>query len=138
MTADALAKRHARAFQNDMRPWTAEEFSNLLASPHSHLIQSDHAFALIRVVADEAELLTLATDPDHRRQGLARTVLEALETRARQAGAVTIFLEVSEANTPARALYASAGYHETARRPDYYKTPTGQRIDALILTKSLS
>ena len=137
MNADDLARRHARAFQNDMRPWSAEEFKSLLTSAQVRLIQTDHAFALIRTVADEAELLTLATDPDHWRQCLARARLQSVEETARRAGAATLFLEVSEKNAPARALYVAAGYQETARRRAYYQTRSGHRSDALILRKSL-
>ncbi|MEO0371842.1 MAG: GNAT family N-acetyltransferase [Pseudomonadota bacterium] len=132
-----LAARHARAFTSTMRPWRAEEFEGLLASPHTHLIDSGHAFALTRVIADEAELLTLATDPAHRRKGLARAVLQELETHAKAKGTTTLFLEVSAENTSAIALYTSAGYKETARRPNYYQTPDGHRLDALIMSKAL-
>lgn len=137
MSAEDLARRHARAFQNDTRPWSAAEFMSLLASAQVRLIQTDHAFALIRTVADEAELLTLATDPDHRRQGLARALLQSVEEKAQATGAATLFLEVSENNAPARALYAAAGYRETARRRAYYQSRSGHRSDALILSKAL-
>ncbi|MEM6588760.1 MAG: GNAT family N-acetyltransferase [Pseudomonadota bacterium] len=120
-----------------MRPWSAEEFTTLLASPHTYLTDTQHAFALTRIVADEAELLTLATNPAHRRQGHARALLQTLEAHASTQGAVTIFLEVSAQNDPAIALYLSASYEESARRTDYYTSPTGHRIDALILTKKL-
>lgn len=119
-----------------MRPWSAEEFASLLASPHVHLLESNHAFALTRIVTDESELLTIATDPAHRRQGLARALLDTLEIHARDNSAKTLFLEVAEDNAPAHALYTAAGYQEVARRPGYYQTPQG-RVDALILTKTL-
>ena len=34
--------------------------------------------------------------------------------------AATMFLEVSEANAPARALYRRLGFAEVGRRPRYY------------------
>ena len=135
--ADALSQRHATAFADTMRPWSPAEFTDLLDAPHTHLIDTGHAFALTRIVADEAELLTLATDPAHRRKGMARALLRALENHAREAGATTLFLEVSANNTPAIALYDAAGYQTTSRRPKYYQSPTGMRVDALILTKAL-
>lgn len=134
---ETLAYRHARAFADDMRAWSAQEIETLLSSPHVHHIGNEHAFAITRVVADEAEILTLATDPEHRRQGLARTLLETLESHARKQKATCVFLEVSETNTAARALYFAAGYAQTARRKAYYTSSDGQRSDALILTKTL-
>lgn len=120
-----------------MRPWTVNEFSDLLSSPHVYLLDKETAFALIRVVADEAEILTLATDPVHRRSGMGLALLGEAETLLRSKNVAKIFLEVSDANQPAQALYAKAGFAETARRPNYYVTPAGQRVDALILQKDL-
>ena len=71
MTPQALAGLHALAF-SATRAWTAQEFSDLLDHPGVVLVDNDASFVLLRVVADEAEVLTLATDPAKRRQGLAR------------------------------------------------------------------
>jgi ribosomal-protein-alanine N-acetyltransferase len=91
------------------------------------------AFALARSAADEAELLTLAVRPAARRAGRARRLLAEIERRAAEAGAAALFLEVSERNAPARALYAAAEYRPVARRRAYYGD-----ADALILRKDLS
>jgi len=136
MKAEELAARHAVAFQDDMRAWSATEFKVLIENPHVHLIEIEHAFALTRIVVDEAEILTLATDPEHRRRGLGRALLENLETDTQFKGAKTVFLDVAETNTAARALYAAAGYSETGRRTAYYDTPHG-RVDGLLLSKKL-
>ncbi len=136
-TAEQLAKRHARAFAGQSRPWSASEFETLLANKHVHLTDLSHGFAVTRTVAGETEILTIATDPDHRRQGIGRRLLRSLEAEARDLQSAQIFLEVSEKNTPARALYTAAGYEETARRKAYYQSPDGTRADALILSKPL-
>ena len=135
-TAENLATRHADAFKADMRPWSAEEFETLLSSSHVHLIEVDNAFALLSIIVDEAEILTIATDPAHRRQGFARALLDTLAQEARTHGAKTIFLDAAETNKAARALYAGAGFEEKGRRTAYYQTPDG-RVDALLLVKSL-
>ncbi|MEL7012666.1 MAG: GNAT family N-acetyltransferase [Pseudomonadota bacterium] len=102
-TAETLATRHAAAFQGDMRPWSAEEFATLLSSPQTHLVEVQNAFALLRIIADEAEILTLATDPAHRRQGLARALLVTVADEALARSAHNILLDVAETNTGARA-----------------------------------
>lgn len=136
MTPEALARLHARAFINP-RPWTAQEFADLLTSPHVFVTGDTRAFALGRVIADEAELLTIATDPGHRRAGLARTTLNAFHQTACARGATTVFLDVAADNTPARALYAAAGYDQTGLRKGYYRNPTGAVVDALMLSRDL-
>jgi ribosomal-protein-alanine N-acetyltransferase len=137
MTPEALATLHAAAF-TDTRPWSAPEFAALLTSPHVFALGDTCAIALGRAVADEAELLTIATDPHHRRQGHARTILQAFEAEARQRGALTAFLEVDEANTAAIALYLAFGYTETGRRAAYYTSASGVATAAVIMAHNLS
>ncbi|MDQ2094675.1 ribosomal protein S18-alanine N-acetyltransferase [Rhodalgimonas zhirmunskyi] len=134
---DALASLHARAF-TDERPWTAQEFDALLQNPHSFVCATQHAFALGRAIAGEAELLTIATDPDYIRQGLGRAMLAAFETEARKRAAVTAFLEVSSENDAAIGLYTGTGYRVTATRHAYYSLRNGTRADALIMAKPLA
>lgn len=134
---EPLARTHARAFAGQGRGWTVAEFTALLDSPHTILAGDARGFALARVLADEAELLTIATDPGHRRKGLARAALGAVETEARARGAARLLLEVAEDNRAAIALYEAAGYRRIGRRAQYYRRESG-RIDALLLAKPLA
>ncbi|SEQ09694.1 ribosomal protein S18-alanine N-acetyltransferase [Thalassovita taeanensis] len=136
MAPEDLARLHAAAFTT-LRPWSAAEFETLLASPYVFLAAQPQGFALGRVIADEAELLTLATDPAHRRQGLGRDLLHRYHDTAQQRGATTTFLEVAEDNQPAIALYHSDGYAIMAQRRDYYRTTQGTRLAALIMRRAL-
>ncbi len=133
-----LAATHALAFAGgSLRAWSAAEIADLLASPHVFLTGDVRAFVLGRAVADEAELLTLATHPAHRRQGLGQAALSDFHAMAAERGATRAFLEVAETNAPARALYATQGYVQTARRPAYFRDPDGTPVAALILTRAL-
>jgi ribosomal-protein-alanine N-acetyltransferase len=139
MTPDALSSLHAAAFAPE-RPWSAEEFAGLLASPGALLVGDGRAFLLARVTLDEAEVLTLATDPAHRRQGLARDLLLRFHGEAARRGAARAVLEVAESNAPARALYEGAGYAAVGRRPAYYPRPgaaPGCAVAALVLARAL-
>jgi [ribosomal protein S18]-alanine N-acetyltransferase len=132
-----LARLHGLAFSTT-RAWSADEFAALLAQ-HGMVIAGDaRGFALLRVTLDEAEVLTIATDPAHRRKGLARAALAQAEITAAQRGAVQVFLEVAEDNGPAQALYAQAGYAQIGRRPGYYLPKDAAPIAALVLRKALS
>ena len=136
MTPQALAATHAAAFTTE-RPWTAAEFANLLNQPTTLLTGTADSFVLGRVILDEAEILTLATAPAARRQGRARTALTAFLTAARARGATRTLLDVAEDNTPARALYASAGFAQIARRAAYYTAPDGTRTAAIVMARDL-
>lgn len=52
----------------------------------------------------------MAVDPSARRQGIARRLLSAAESAARERGLPHVALMVTEDNAPARELYAQAGY----------------------------
>lgn len=77
-------------------------------------------FAEYRVVFDEAELCELAVQPDARRRGVARRLLEHLFTDAAARGAEALFLEVRVSNAPARRLYEATGFDPIGTRRRYY------------------
>jgi len=136
MTPADLARLHALCFTAPP-PWSGESFTALLGSPHVFLLVSPcgRAFALGRVVGPEAELLTLATDPAVRRQGLAHGLMARFEAESRSRGAESLFLEVAESNAPALALYARCGFVRTGRRPGYYRDGQAKPVAALLLCK---
>ena len=61
-------------------------------------------FILARVVADEAEVLSLGVNRAEQRHGIARRLVQALIRAARKAEAQRLLLEVGERNAPALAL----------------------------------
>lgn len=135
MTPAALAQLHAAAFHTG-RPWSADEFAALLQDPHTHIVTHPGGFALWRAIADEAELLTIAVDPVHQRQGIGRALLHALAATA-NTQAATLILEVAADNAAALALYLGAGFQTVGRRQGYYRRGDGPAADALILRASL-
>ena len=58
----------------------------------------------------------LATDPEFRRRGAARALLDQAEHEARARGLPAVSLDTTMNNEGARALYAAAGYDEVAYR----------------------
>lgn len=131
MTPAALAALHAACF-GDPRPWSAAEFAALLADPACVFSYDPNGFALIRVAADEAELLTLAVAPAARRQGLGRRLLAAALAEAAARAGAAVFLEVAEGNAAALALYTQAGFAEAGRRRGYFRGG-----DAVVMRKTL-
>lgn len=138
LTPKNLAALHARAFAGQSRGWSAEEFAALLETPLCFVVGDKRAFALGRAIADEVELLTIATAPEWRRQGLGRQVLLTFHAAARNRGANTSFLEVDAENKAAVALYLDMGYVQTAVRTGYYRHLDGTKSDALMLSASLT
>ena len=122
--------------------WTRAQVDNTLVlnTCHHALIGHDGlppppgvpaaGFALSRAVADEEELLLLAIAPEHRRQGLGTALLAQVRDAARARGILRMFLEMRDGN-PAETLYRINGFTAIGRRPKYYRTSEGNRIDAI-------
>lgn len=136
MTPDACAALHARCFTTPA-PWSRADFAAFQQDPTCKFITHPQGFALFRQVLDEAELLTLAIDPDHRRQGIAAHLLQDGLTQLADAGAVVCFLEVAADNAAAIALYQCAGFKILTKRAGYYRSSDGKQIDALVMKKEL-
>ena len=132
--AERIAAIHAAAVA---RPWSAPEMQSLLDDPHVFALEAEGAFLLARVVADEAEVLMIATHPGQRRKGRAAALVAQFHGEACERGAARAFLEVAEDNAAARALYAAAGYAQVGRRAGYYARPGAPPVAALVLSHSL-
>ncbi len=142
--AEALAALHGLAFE---APWSVSEIADLLAGPGAFALAAWGAgetdtdrldgFILCRTLADEAEILTLATAPDRRRRGAADVLLTAATHVARARGATALFLEVAADNIAARGLYEKAGFVAVGARRDYYQRGDGA-ADAIVLRRDLN
>ncbi|MGL5837395.1 MAG: GNAT family N-acetyltransferase [Sphingorhabdus sp.] len=117
--------------------WTASQCLSILVLPDSQLYlagcdKTMSGFALTRGVADEEELLLIATHPDHRERGIARQLVKAAVSNAQIKGRNRIFIEV-RVNNPAIAFYRKIGFSEVGRRRGYYSGPNGHRFDAITM-----
>lgn len=134
MTPENMAKLHAAAFASS-RGWSVAEFTELCATPAVELYTQPNGFALVRVIAGEAELLTLAVDPSKQRQGIANRLMQDWLTVRNKCAA---FLEVASDNHAARALYAKHGFTVIGLRKGYYRRAGAPAVDAVLMQVSLT
>lgn len=120
--------------------WSADAFwSELSAVPHTkHYIVAlaDDVvvgYAGLQFISPESEILTVAVTSEHRRQGIARLLINELEAVARQHSCVTVHLEVEDSNQAARTMYAHLGYQDVGLRRGYY----GPGRDAILMSREL-
>ncbi len=119
--AAILAALHGASFQPS---WDEAAMVGLLGKNAVAVLVSCGSkvvgFALSRVAATEAELLSIAISPRMRNQGLGRALLSALNADLKERGVDTLFLDVASDNAAATHLYESFGFSRLGLRKKYY------------------
>ena len=83
----------------------------------------------------QADVQTIAVDPQLRGQGYGRKLMDRLVSEARNLGASEIFLEVRADNSVAQGLYASMGFEHIDTRKRYYQPDD---VDAWVMRAALA
>lgn len=135
---DALLVAEQRSYSH---PWTRGNFLDTLAAGHQALclLAGDEllAYCVAMMGYKEAHLLNLTVVPEHRRQGWARTMLDALALWARAQHAEWLWLEVRASNLRAQQIYLRHGFVRVGVRKAYYPAARGEREDAVVMSLRL-
>ena len=107
---------------------------DLVGRLSNHQLPRVVGFLIAHAMGADWELENVVVADDFRGKGIGTRLIEEFLARARQAKSQSVFLEVRESNTAARALYAKVGFHEMGRRKSYYTAPLE---DAVLYAKSL-
>ena len=120
-------------------PWSRSMFASELAKPSSICLGAFDresgalvGYLVISRYVDAWHVMNVAVAPDHRRRGIATTLLERLFELTAGRGRRGYTLEVRVSNTEAIALYEHLGFNARGVRRGYY---TDNREDALIMWK---
>jgi ribosomal-protein-alanine N-acetyltransferase len=126
--------------------WDARAIADILAMPGAagriavDGVLGDHrplGFSLLLLVANDAELLTVAVTSAARRRRVGTALIEDFLDIGTEAGAANAFLEVAEDNIPAQRLYVRLGFRQEGVRRDYYRRPGNKRVAAHLLRRHL-
>lgn len=106
--------------------WTPARVQHFIGGANSSVVvarreQRIAAFAIMHFGDDVAHLNLLAVAPEHRRQGLARRLMEWLTTTALEAGVFRINLELRTQNESARLFYEGLGFTQLGVVQGYYQ-----------------
>jgi [ribosomal protein S18]-alanine N-acetyltransferase len=138
--AEALGQVHAEAFE---APWSGGEVLRFAEDRGGVALVAEGedgetaGFILCRLIAGEAEVLTLAVRTAARRRGVATALLSAAIDLTRM-NAASMFLEVAEDNPGALALYARAGFEPVGRRAGYYARQGAPAAGAIVMRRTLN
>ena len=118
-------------------PWSENSIASELENPLALWLVAEKNGAVAgyvgsQTVMDETDMMNIAVHPDHRRQGIAEALIEALIAVLKRKGSRSLTLEVRVSNENARRLYEKLGFCQAGIRKNYYRNP---REDAIILRK---
>jgi ribosomal-protein-alanine N-acetyltransferase len=142
---ERLASIHGAGFPG--AAWSAADLAALLREETVFGIVARRAnafgtrsavgFVLVRTVAGEAEILTIAVAPSHRGRGVGRALVEEAMRRLYRDRVDSLFLEVDAGNTAALALYRRLGFTKVGERKGYYAHGTVPGATALVMRADL-
>ena len=120
-------------------PWLPDMFASELWEETGVFLVLELAggiagYACGRAVLDEGHVLKMAVDPERRRQGLGRELMDALFLEFRRRGVEAAWLEVRRGNGPGRLFYRAFGFAEAGVRRRYY-SDNGE--DAVVMVKTI-
>lgn len=119
-------------------PWSEEsivrEFDNTVSIFQVAEIDNEVVgFLILRVIQEEAEILSLAVKPDFRQKGIATELIRSAISRLKNS-VKQCFLEVRVSNRAAIELYKKFNFKEIGIRKNYYRDP---KEDAMVMTLKL-
>lgn len=140
--ADAaiIARLHAQGF---FRGWSMEDFAAYIGGAETPVYVACDAgrkiagFAMLRLAADEAELITIAVDPKWRGRGVGEALMQALFDDLMTTASRRLFLEVAADNPAALRLYNRLGFKRVSERQGYYRGRDGQPVTAIVMARDL-
>ena len=132
----AVAALESQCF---IEPWNEEDCRRELdENPFSNgwLLKEDErivAYAFLWETFEMAQLARIGVDPEQRKRGLAKEMMQHLCNRAKEVQCEFMTLEVRQSNTPAIRLYEGCDFIQVNISKGYY--PNGE--DAIVMTKAL-
>ena len=131
--AESIALLEQRCFRS---PWSLRSVLEELEDPDAACFLVAEEDGMVKgylgswmLPPFECQIGNVAVDPECRRQGIARKLLQALLGECADRDIPDITLEVRTSNAPAIALYESFGFAEEGRRKKYYENTE----DAIIM-----
>ena len=88
-------------------------------------------YCIVYQVPDEAEIARIAVDPSFRRQGVGRSLLEAVRKECKTGRINRLLLDVRKSNHEARVFYSHYGFREDGVRKNFYDLP---KEDAILMS----
>lgn len=118
-------------------PWSGRFFLQELGASSARSLLAEIrgkivGYIIYWILSDAADVHNLAVHPAYRRQGIGRSLVQAVIDEARRQGSARVTLEVRKSNEVAQRLYQSLGFVASGVRKGYY-SDDGEDALAMVL-----
>ena len=138
--ADTVARLHAKSFY---RGWPRQDIEAYLLDPDTPTLVACDArrniagFAMLRLLGDDVELMTIAVDKKFQGKGVGEALLKACFEDLMMTASKRMVLEVAADNPAAIRLYTKLGFKKISERKGYYARANGEPATALVMARDL-
>ena len=132
--ATELSKLHSRCFSSPTEKYSSKSIAEFLDNNNYQVLANDACLGIIKFVKPEAEIITIAVDPQFRNKRYGSKLLKKLISIAKKEKINEIFLEVSINNSVAKKLYQNAGVRQIGQRKNYYRLNKISIADAILMS----
>ena len=140
---ELLSSMHKIGFKNQPeQSWAENEFREVFSinGTKSYVVSRGGepiGFVLLRIIAEEVEIITFCMLPKWCNNGYSTYLLEQIIKKLQLQSIKRLFLEVRENNDAAIRLYNKCSFKVIGRRTGYYNNHLGSKIDALVMQRQL-
>lgn len=119
-------------------PWSEKSLALLCTDGYPSFVLIDGVGEVLGYVStaralDELQIINVAVRRGEERRGYGLLLMDAVDRYCREAGIVSVSLEVRRSNEAARALYERVGYVAVGIRRGFYHMPAE---DAVVMVKN--
>lgn len=134
---DSILDIEKLSFSN---PWSRESFASTLKRPDTNTVLTalengvPIGYVCLFHLFEEGEILNIAVHPEHRKNGVAQTLIDRAFELFKGKNVNRVTLEVRVSNENAKRLYIKNGFEQFLIRKNYYTSPAE---DGIIMQKNL-
>lgn len=132
--AKEIARLESEIFKSG---WTLENVENMLKGDSYAVVEEVNgeiiAYASYYIHIDEGDINNVAVTANYRKQGIGKSLVNALLQDAKARGVNKLFLEVRENNITAIKLYESFNFKQISVRKKYYNDGQNALIYQLVI-----
>lgn len=123
--------------ENFALPWTENGFFSFLLRQDTLFLVAEEegkiaGYCGVVLVPEEGDITNVSVAKARQGRGIGGQLIRELVSRAGEAGAVKLYLEVRKSNAEAIRLYERNGFAQIGVRRDYYEEP---KEDAILMAR---